>query len=116
MLYIIAKYLITAAIVVAVSEFAKRSDQLGALIASLPLVTVLTLIWLYVEGQSSEKISNHAFYTFWFVLPSLPLFILFPWLYQRFDFWPALMISLIGAVISVLVTALILKKFGINLF
>lgn len=63
--YLIMKYLITAGVVVVVSEFAKRSDKLGGLIAALPLVTLLTLIWLSVEQQSSEKISNHAYYTFW---------------------------------------------------
>ncbi|MCB5189808.1 DUF3147 family protein [Methylobacillus arboreus] len=116
MLYLIAKYLITAGIVVAVSEIAKRSDQLGAFIASLPLVTILTLVWLHVEGQPAEKISNHAFYTFWFVLPSLPLFLLFPFLYQRFNFWPALSISVGGAMLTVVAAALVLKKFGIDLF
>jgi F0F1-type ATP synthase assembly protein I len=54
------KYLVTAGIVVLVSETAKHYDRLGALIAALPTVTVLTLIWLYLEGQPMEKISNHA--------------------------------------------------------
>ena len=58
------KYLIAATIVVLISEIAKRSDKLGALVASLPLVTILVLIWLYVENQSQAKISSHAFYTF----------------------------------------------------
>lgn len=56
----ISKYFITAAIVVLVSEFAKRSDKLGCLIASLPLVTVLTLVWLHYEQQCPNKIANHA--------------------------------------------------------
>ena len=76
MQYIIFKYLITAGVVVMVSEFAKRSDKLGGLIAALPLVTVLTLIWLYVEHQPISKIANHAYYTFWYVLPTLPMFLL----------------------------------------
>lgn len=58
--WLISKYLITAALVVVVSEVAKRSDRFGGLIAALPLVTVLTLIWLYTEKQSPEKIANHA--------------------------------------------------------
>jgi len=60
MTWIVTKYLITAAMVVAVSEFAKRSDKLGALIAALPMVTVLTLIWLHVEKQPESKVANHA--------------------------------------------------------
>ena len=78
MVWIITKYLLTAGIVILVSELAKRSDKLGGLVAALPLVTVLTLVWLYLENQSMEKISNHAWYTFWYVLPTLPMFIAFP--------------------------------------
>ncbi|MCF5104319.1 hypothetical protein GIW54_26750, partial [Pseudomonas proteolytica] len=70
MAWIITKYLVTAGIVILVSELAKRSDKLGGLVAALPLVTVMTLIWLYLENQSMEKIANHAWYTFWYVLPT----------------------------------------------
>ena len=62
--WIVFKYVITAGLVVLISEAAKRSDKLGGLIAALPLVTVLTLIWLFMENQSTEKIANHAWYTF----------------------------------------------------
>lgn len=63
MSWIITKYLITAAVVVLITEVAKRSDKLGGLVAALPTVTILALIWLYVENQSTEKIANHAWYT-----------------------------------------------------
>ena len=56
--WIVAKYALTAAVVVLVSELAKRSDRLGGLLAALPLITVLSLIWLYVEGQPESKIAN----------------------------------------------------------
>jgi hypothetical protein len=72
MQWLITKYLITAAIVV-VSEAAKRSDKLGGFIAALPLVTVLTLIWLHVERQPEIKVANHAWYTFWYFLPTLAI-------------------------------------------
>jgi uncharacterized membrane protein (GlpM family) len=78
MLWLVTKYLITAAVVVLVSEVAKRSDRLGGLIAALPLVTVLALIWLQVERQPQVKIANHAWYTFWYVVPTLPMFLAFP--------------------------------------
>jgi hypothetical protein len=64
MLWLTTKYLLTALVVVAVSELARYSDRLGALVAALPLVTILTLVWLYLEGQPPAKISNHAWYTF----------------------------------------------------
>jgi uncharacterized membrane protein (GlpM family) len=75
MSWIITKFLLTAAVVVLVSEVAKRSDKLGGFLAALPLITLLTLIWLYVERQPPEKIANHAWYTFWYVLPTLPMFL-----------------------------------------
>ena len=93
--WLIIKYLITAALVVVISEVAKRSDKLGGLIASLPLVTFLALIWLYVEKQPDEKIANHAWYTFWYVAPTLPMFLTFPFLLQRFGFWPTLGLSVL---------------------
>lgn len=58
--WIISKYAVTAALVVLISELAKRSDKLDGFVAALPLVTLLTLVWLYVEGQPAAKIANHA--------------------------------------------------------
>lgn len=114
-MYLIFKYLLTAGIVVLVSEIARRSDRFGALIASLPLVTILTLIWLNVEGQPLSKLSNHMTYTFWYVLPTLPMFLLFPWLLERFVFWLALVLWIMGTVIVFLLYALLVKHFGIEL-
>lgn len=115
MLWLITKYAITAAVVVLVSEVAKRSDRLGALLASLPLVTLLTLIWLYVEKQPAEKIANHAWYTFWYVVPTLPMFLIFPALLARFGFWPALGLSAIITIGSFGLFALAVRPFGIRL-
>lgn len=115
MTYLFIKYLITAALVVLVSELAKANDKLGALIAALPLVTVLTLIWLYVEQQPASKITNHAYYTFWYVIPTLPMFLLFPYLLPKLGFW----VTLISCVIFTLVIfygyAMLIKQLGINL-
>jgi len=93
MSWLITKYLITAAVVVVVSELARRSDKLGALIAALPIVTILVMIWLYVENQPMEKIANHAWYTFWYVVPTLPMFLIFPTLLHLFGFWPSLVMN-----------------------
>lgn len=113
--WLITKYLITAAIVVGVSELAKRSDRLGALLASLPLVTLLALTWLHVEKQPASKISNHAWYTFWYVVPTLPMFLAFPYLFGRFGFWPALGFSALITMASFVLFALAIKPFGIRL-
>ena len=115
MSYVIIKYLITAAVVVAVSEFAKASDKLGGLVAALPLVTVLTLIWLYVEHQPAAKIANHAYYTFWYVLPTLPMFLLFPYLLPKIGFWPTLLSCVSVTLVIFYLYAIILKNVGIDL-
>lgn len=115
MSWLITKYLITAAVVVAVSELAKRSDRLGALLASLPLVTLLALTWLYLEKQPAEKIINHAWYTFWYVVPTLPMFLLFPKLFIRFGFWPALALSAVITILCFGGFSLLVKPFGIRL-
>lgn len=113
--WLITKYLITAAVVVAVSEIAKRSDKLGALIVALPMVTILAMIWLYVEKQPSEKIANHAWYTFWYVVPTLPMFLVFPSLIHRFGFWMALGLSALLTIVCFWLFAFAVKPFGIDL-
>jgi len=113
--FILFKYLLTAAVVVAVSEFAKRSDKLGGLIAALPLVTLLTLIWLHLEQQPATKIANHAWYTFWYVLPTLPMFLVFPALLPRIGFWPTLGACTVITLICFGTFAVALRRFGIVL-
>lgn len=115
MQWIIFKYAITTGIIVLISEIAKRSDKIGGLIAALPLVTVLTLIWLFIQNQSSEKIANHAWYTFWYVVPTLSMFLAFPWLLKRMGFWPTMGISIIITLVSFYVFAKIVKVWGIEL-
>jgi hypothetical protein len=113
--WLVTKYLITAAVVVLVSEVAKRSDRLGGLFAALPLVTVLALIWLYVERQPQAKIANHAWYTFWYVVPTLPMFLAFPMLLPRLGFWPTLLACVVITVACFWLFALLVRRFGIEL-
>ena len=115
MTWIITKYLLTAGMVVFISEVAKRSDRLGGFIAALPLMTLLTLVWLYVENQPEEKIANHAYYSFWYVIPTLPLFLLFPLLLPKLGFWMTMGASVVVTVICFSLFALLIKSFGINL-
>lgn len=115
MYWIISKYFITAAVIILVSEFAKRSDRLGGLVAALPLVTVLTLVWLYVDKQSTEKIANHAWYTFWYVIPTLPMFLVFPLLLTRIGFWLSLAASVVITMLCFAAFGIIMKRFGIDL-
>jgi hypothetical protein len=93
---LIIKYLLSAGAITLVSEVVRRNDRLGALLASLPFVSVITLFWIYYESAPQsrlQKTGDHMFYIFWYVLPTLPMFILFPWLQRHFGFYGALTAS-----------------------
>jgi len=116
MAFLVFKYLTTAFIIVLVSEVAKRADRLGALIASLPFVTIIAMIWLHIEKQGTEKIANHAFYTFWYVFPTLPMFLLLPWMLRKgVGFWTSLGSSCLLTIVLFAGLALVVKSFGIRL-
>ena len=115
MTWIITKYLLTAGMVVFISEIAKRSDRMGGFIAALPLMTLLTLVWLYVENHPEQKIANHAYYTFWYVIPTLPMFLLFPYLLPKLGFWLTMRLCVVATVVCFSLFALVMKGFGINL-
>ena len=113
---LIAKYAVTALVIVAASEIAKRTGKLGALIGALPFVAIMVMIWLHVEQQSSAKIARYAGYTFWYVLPTLPMFLVVPALLDRnMTFWPALSIGAVISIVCFALTALVASRFGVNL-
>ena len=115
MAWLITKYAITAFVLVLVSEAAKRSDRLGGLLGALPMVTLLALIWLQVEHQPQQKIANHAWYTFWYVVPTLPMFLVFPVLLPRIGFWPTLLACAVFTFACFWLFALLVRRFGIEL-
>ena len=91
MLYLAIKAGLSGIIIAIVSEVAKRYPGFGALIASLPLVSVLGMIWLWRDKPDVPNMAAHVEATFWFVLPSLPMFLLIPWLLRSgVSFWLAL--------------------------
>ena len=116
MAWLITKYLVTAGVIVLVSEAAKRSDKLGGLLGALPLVTIMALIWLHIGQQPQEKIANHAWYTFWFVLPTLPMFLIFPALLARLGFWPTLVVCVLITLVLFAGFALLMRRFGVLLW
>lgn len=94
MIYLVVKTAISAIIIVVVSEVARRSAGLGALLASLPLVAVVSMIWLWRDTGDTARMASYSQATFWYVLPSLPMFLLIPVLLKRgLAFWPALAIG-----------------------
>jgi hypothetical protein len=115
MTYLLIKALLSALIIVAVSEIARRSAGLGALVASLPLISVLGMIWLWRDTGDPVRMAAHAQATFWYVLPSLPMFLLIPLLLRRgIDFWPALLAGCVLTVLLYVAMTAILSRFGIN--
>jgi hypothetical protein len=92
MLYLVIKAALSGLIVAAVSEIARRNPGAGGLLASLPLVSVLGMIWLWRDTSDPVRMAAHAEATFWYVLPSLPMFLLIPvMLRSGWGFWPSLL-------------------------
>ena len=106
------KTLLTAGMIVVVSEVAKQKAILGSLIASLPLVSVIGMLWLYGETRDTERLISHSEGTFWYVLPSLPMFLFLPWLMRKgVGFYGALCTG----IALTMVLYLVMARFGMSL-
>jgi len=96
-LYLITKAALSGVIVAAVSEVARRYPGWGGLLASLPLTSLLAMIWLFLDSGNSGKVAELSIGTFWFFLPSVPLFLVLPILLRaNIGFWPSLAICVVG--------------------
>lgn len=116
MLYTVIKILITSGLVVAISEIAKRSSMMAGILASIPLISVLGFIWLYLDTKEVEKISNLSISIFWLVIPSLALFVTLPILLKKgIGFYPGLGIATSVTVVCYYLMIVVLGKFGIKL-
>jgi hypothetical protein len=114
MIALVAKALLSGALIVAIAEIGKRAPALAAIVASLPLVSVLGMILLWHGRPDVENMARHAEATFWYVLPSLPMFLLIPFmLRQGAGFWLSL---LSGCALTVLLYGLMTiagRRFGL---
>jgi hypothetical protein len=116
MLWFAVKAALSGIVVAAVSTIAKRYPGFGALVASLPLVSVLGMIWLWHDKPDAENMAAHAEATFWFVLPSLPMFLLIPaMLRSGLSFWLALLAGCALTVLLYLAMTWIGPRFGLRL-
>lgn len=119
----VIKLIVSAGIIYLVNEvvIARSKPLLGSLIASLPLVSLITFVWIWygMKEQPEERVAKlaaHSAGVFWFVLPSLPMFLVFPVLLKRgMSFWPGLMICCVLTMVLYALMALALRKFGINM-
>ncbi|MGM0419470.1 MAG: DUF3147 family protein [Bacillota bacterium] len=114
--YLLFKTLVSAIIIVAVSEISKRSSLLGAILASLPLVSYLGMIWLYIDTESKAQVSQLSISVFWMVIPSLSLFVVLPVLLKTdLNFYLSLFISTVIMIIVYFTMIYILQRLGINI-
>ncbi|MPV86256.1 DUF3147 family protein [Ostreibacterium oceani] len=116
MLYYFIKIVITAVLVVLISEIAKRSTLIGAILASVPLTSVLAMLWLYIDTEDKAKISEFSSSVFWLVLPSLALFIALPLLLDKgVNFYLSLIISIGITALCYWLMVVMLRHFGVVL-
>ena len=116
MFYLTLKALISGILIAAASEIAKRYPGFGALVASLPLVSVLGMIWLWRDKPDPRTMAAHAGATFWYVLPSLPMFLLIPALLRSgVGFWPSLGLGCVLTVALYLAMVAVAPRYGIGL-
>ena len=114
--YYLTKIAITTVLIVAISEIAKRSSFMGALLASIPLVSVLAMTWLYIDTKDVVKISALSTSVFWLVLPSLVLFVTLPVLLkQGLSFYLSMSLSMAATIVAYWVMIVILNNYGIEL-
>jgi hypothetical protein len=110
------KVLLSALIIVVVTRVQLYSDRLSALLIALPLTSLLAMVWMHNGGQSSQRIANHAEGTFWFVLPTLPMFLILPWMLRNgWGFWAALVANCVLTIGFFWVTVVVLRRFGMDL-
>ncbi|MCJ8346732.1 DUF3147 family protein [bacterium] len=115
-MFIALKFIITAALIVAISEVSKKSVLMGGLMASLPLVSLLSLVWLYMENKDLQQTSQFSYSVFFMVIPSLPMFLIFPWLLKKTEgsFYISLTIACLLTIALYNLMLYLLPKFGIQ--
>ena len=114
-MYYVIKVLISAILIVGISELSKRSSLIGAILTSIPFVSVLAFIWIYVDTKNVETISKLSYSIFWLVIPSLVLFVILPIFLKYFNFYISLLGSIFITIISYYIMISLLQKFNISL-
>ena len=116
MFYLAIKAALSGILAASVSEIAKRSPAFGALVASLPLISIMAVIWLWRDTGDTVRIANHAEATFWYVIPSLPMFLAFPYMLRHgTTFWWAIVAACALTVGLYFITIVVAARFGVRL-
>lgn len=113
----VVKLVVSAAVIVLVTKIQHVSDRLSALVIALPMTSLIAMVWMHVERPGEpERIANHAEGTFWFVLPTLPMFLILPWMLRHgWSFATALLANCAITVVCFLGVASVLRYFGLKL-
>ncbi|MCU0795127.1 MAG: DUF3147 family protein [Akkermansiaceae bacterium] len=112
----LVKVLVTAVVIVLVTKIQLFSDRLSALLIALPFTSLIAMVWMDAEKQPAARIAGHAEGTFWFVLPTLPMFLILPWLLRKgWEFWPALGLNCAITIGLFWAMEMILRQFGMGL-
>ena len=116
MLYLIFKAAVSGVLIAIISEVSRKYPGWGGLLASLPLTSLIALMWLWRDTGDPVRVSQQAISTFWFVLPSLPLFLVIPWLLRSgVGFWVAILLSSLLTIILYVAMAAVSARLGIKL-
>ena len=112
----LTKLVISAVIIVVANKIQLFNDRLSALVIALPLTSLVAMIWMRRAGQSPERLAHHAEATFWFVVPTLPMFLILPWMLRHgWGFWTALAANCLITIAGFWLTVWTLRRCGINL-
>lgn len=115
-MYFLLKSALSGIIIAIVSEVARRNAALGALIVSLPLISLFAILWLWRDTGDTARIASHMEATFWYVIPSLPMFLVVPALLRHgVNFWLSLGAGMVLTIALYALTVMIAGKFGVRL-
>ena len=115
-MFTLTKIFLTAFLIVVISEIGKLNDKLGGLVAALPLVTIMVVLWMYYEGVSESKIANHFKYTILFLIPTLPGFFVVPFIIPKLGVFYSLLVFVLLSAICIFLVNELYKKLGLSIF
>ena len=114
-MYLILKTLISAIIIVVVSEIAKKYTWTAAIIVSLPLTSLLAFVWLYWDTKDTQKVIELSYSTIVMSIPSFVFFIVLPLLLKfKQNFILSIIVSILSTALAYIIFMFIVKKFNIN--
>lgn len=115
MAYYLTKLVITTLLIVLISEIGKRSSLAGAILAAIPLVSILAMTWMYVDTNDSSSAVAFSNNIIWLIAPSMTLFLVFPFLIKKdFGFYPSMLVSIMMTIFAYYSVIFLLEKFGVR--